>query len=169
MTTRTQAPRGQAPAATRPGRTSGPLIAIGTGYFMVILDTTVVNVALPSLGRALDTGTTGLQWVVDGYTLILAGFLLPAGALGDRLGAKRMFQAGMAAQAAGVVALAAFTAALIEAGRLGVTSPVVLGALVARRATFLPGLHAAAIIGGAAFLLGCGLTIAAVVRRPGRI
>ena len=84
-------------AATRPGRMSGwPLIAICTGYFMVILDTTVVNVALPSLGRALHTGTTGLQWVVDGYTLILAGFLLPAGALGDRLGAKRMFQAGMA-------------------------------------------------------------------------
>ena len=62
-------------------RSGWPLIAICTGYFMVILDTTVVNVALPSLGRALETGTTGLQWVVEGYTLILAGFLLPPGAL----------------------------------------------------------------------------------------
>jgi DHA2 family methylenomycin A resistance protein-like MFS transporter len=66
------------------------------GYFMVILDTTVVNVALPALGRDLHAGVSGLQWVVDGYTLILAGFLLSAGALGDRLGAKRVFQAGMA-------------------------------------------------------------------------
>jgi DHA2 family methylenomycin A resistance protein-like MFS transporter len=73
-----------------------PLAAICTGYFMVILDTTVVNVALPSLGRGLHAGTAGLQWAVDGYTLILAGFLLSAGALGDRLGAKAMFQAGMA-------------------------------------------------------------------------
>lgn len=73
-----------------------PLAAICTGYFMVILDTTVVNVALPSLGKGLHTGVTGLQWVVDGYTLVLAGFLLAAGALGDRLGPKGVFQTGMA-------------------------------------------------------------------------
>lgn len=72
------------------------LAGICVGYFMVILDTTVVNVALPSLGRDLHTGVPGLQWVVDGYTLVLAGFLLSAGALGDRMGAKRVFQAGMA-------------------------------------------------------------------------
>ena len=84
-------------ATSSPGNSSRlPLVAICTGYFMVILDTTVVNVALPSLGRSLHAGTTGLQWVVDGYTLVLAGFLLSAGALGDRLGAKAMFQAGMA-------------------------------------------------------------------------
>lgn len=76
--------------------TSGLALAgICVGYFMVILDTTVVNVALPSLGRDLHTGVTGLQWVVDGYTLVLVGFILSAGALGDRLGAKRVFQAGM--------------------------------------------------------------------------
>lgn len=73
-----------------------PLAAICVGYFMVILDATVVNVALPSLGRGLHTGVTGLQWVVDGYTLTLAGFLLSAGALGDRLGAKGVFQGGLA-------------------------------------------------------------------------
>jgi DHA2 family methylenomycin A resistance protein-like MFS transporter len=95
MTVRRETGVHEPPAS--PGTTSRlPLTAICVGYFMVILDTTVVNVALPSLGRSLHTGTTGLQWVVDGYTLILAGFLLSAGAVGDRLGPKKVFQAGMA-------------------------------------------------------------------------
>jgi MFS family permease len=65
-----------------------PLVAICVGYFMVILDTTVVNVALPALSRGLHTTTSGLQWVIDGYILTFAALLLSAGALGDRRGAK---------------------------------------------------------------------------------
>jgi DHA2 family methylenomycin A resistance protein-like MFS transporter len=72
-----------------------PLIAICIGYFMVILDATVVNVALPALGRDLGGGVSGLQWVVDGYTLVFAGLLLSGGSLGDRLGGRRVFQAGL--------------------------------------------------------------------------
>jgi DHA2 family methylenomycin A resistance protein-like MFS transporter len=72
-----------------------PLIAICLGYFMVILDATVVNVALPALGHDLGGGVSGLQWVVDGYTLVFAGLLLSAGSLGDRLGGRHVFQAGL--------------------------------------------------------------------------
>ena len=72
-----------------------PLIAVSLGYFMVILDATVVNVALPSLGRDLGGGVSDLQWVVDGYTLVFAGLLLSAGSLGDLLGGRRVFEAGL--------------------------------------------------------------------------
>jgi DHA2 family methylenomycin A resistance protein-like MFS transporter len=72
-----------------------PLIAICLGYFMVILDATAVTVALPDLARDLGGGVSGLQWVVDGYTLVFAGMLLSAGSLGDRLGGRRVFQAGL--------------------------------------------------------------------------
>jgi DHA2 family methylenomycin A resistance protein-like MFS transporter len=74
---------------------SPALVAICLGYFMVILDTTVVNAALPALRRDLGTGVSGLQWVVDGYTLLFASLLLSGGTLGDRFGARRMFQTGL--------------------------------------------------------------------------
>jgi DHA2 family methylenomycin A resistance protein-like MFS transporter len=71
------------------------LVAICAAYFMVILDTTVVNVALPALSRDLHTTTTQLEWVVDAYSLVFAALLLSTGALGDRRGAKGVFQAGV--------------------------------------------------------------------------
>ncbi len=70
-------------------------MAICAAYFMVILDTTVVNVALPALSEGLHTTTTELEWVVDGYSLVFAALLLSTGALGDRRGAKSVFQAGV--------------------------------------------------------------------------
>ena len=72
-----------------------PLLVVCLGYFLVILDTTVVNVALPAIGRGLHARVGGLQWVVDAYTVVLAGLLLSAGALGDRLGSRRVFVAGL--------------------------------------------------------------------------
>src|SRR4051794_25821811 len=71
------------------------LVAICLGYFMVILDATVVNVALPALADDLGGGLSGLQWVLDGYTLVFAGLLLSAGSLGDRLGGRRVFDSGL--------------------------------------------------------------------------
>jgi DHA2 family methylenomycin A resistance protein-like MFS transporter len=65
------------------------------GYFMVILDTTIVNVALPALRADLGASVAGLQWVVDGYLLMLAALLLSGGVLADRLGARRVFQLGL--------------------------------------------------------------------------
>jgi MFS transporter, DHA2 family, methylenomycin A resistance protein len=71
------------------------LAAICTGYFMTILDVTVVNVALPSIQTHLGAGLSGLQWIVDGYALVFASLLLTGGALGDRLGGKRVFLVGL--------------------------------------------------------------------------
>jgi DHA2 family methylenomycin A resistance protein-like MFS transporter len=71
------------------------LMALCLGFFMVIIDVTVVNVALPSLAQQLHTQITGLQWVVDGYTLTFACLLLSAGHLADRVGAKASFLWGL--------------------------------------------------------------------------
>ncbi len=59
------------------------------GFFMITIDVSAVNVALATMGRQLHTATAGLQWVVDGYTLMFAALLLSAGALSDRIGARR--------------------------------------------------------------------------------
>jgi len=72
------------------------LASVCLGYFMAVLDSTVVNVALPDMARSLGTGIAGMQWVVDGYALLFASLLLTAGALGDRLGNRGMFVAGLA-------------------------------------------------------------------------
>jgi DHA2 family methylenomycin A resistance protein-like MFS transporter len=84
------------PAAPAPRTASLALVVICVGYFLVILDATVVNVALPAIGRELRGGVAGLQWVVDAYTLSFAGLLLAGGALAERLGGRRVFAAGLA-------------------------------------------------------------------------
>jgi DHA2 family methylenomycin A resistance protein-like MFS transporter len=85
------------------------LIAAVIGFFVVTLDAAVVNVALPSIRDGFGGGISGLQWVVDGYTLAFAGLLLSAGALSDRLSARRAFALGMGVFAAGSAACGAAT------------------------------------------------------------
>jgi EmrB/QacA subfamily drug resistance transporter len=70
------------------------LILISIATFMLLLDITVVNVALPDIQRDLDASLSSLQWVVDAYSLMLAAVLLTAGSLGDRLGRRRVFAIG---------------------------------------------------------------------------
>ena len=70
------------------------LILISIATFMLLLDITVVNVALPDIQRDLDASLSSLQWVVDAYSLMLAAILLTAGSLGDRLGRRRVFSIG---------------------------------------------------------------------------
>ena len=77
------------------------------GFFVMTLDAVVVNVALPSIRGGLGGGITGLQWVVDGYTLMFAALLLSSGALSDRIGASRAFAAGLALFAVASVACGA--------------------------------------------------------------
>ena len=62
---------------------------------IVGLDTTIVNVALPAIRRDLDASVSGLQWVIDAYTLVLASLLMLSGSTADRVGRKRVFQAGL--------------------------------------------------------------------------
>src|SRR5881392_4056776 len=63
--------------------------------FAINLDTTIVNVALPTLVRELHATTTQLQWIVDAYNLVFAALLLAAGSLSDRVGRKGMLLAGL--------------------------------------------------------------------------
>jgi EmrB/QacA subfamily drug resistance transporter len=72
------------------------LIIVCVAIFMLLLDITVVNVALPDIQRELDASFTDLQWVVDAYALMLASVVLVAGTLGDMLGRKRVFLSGVA-------------------------------------------------------------------------
>ena len=71
------------------------LIAVCTGTFMLLLDITVVNVALPDIQRSLHSSFADLQWVIDAYSLSLAAFLLTAGVVGDMFGRRGVFAIGL--------------------------------------------------------------------------
>jgi EmrB/QacA subfamily drug resistance transporter len=71
------------------------LACCSLSLFIVGLDNTIVNVALPSIQRELGASVSGLQWVIDGYVLVLAALLLLSGSLGDRFGRRRMFRIGL--------------------------------------------------------------------------
>lgn len=94
--------------------TPGPglLLGLSLGYFMVLLDTTIVTVALPAISTSLDGGLSALQWVSNGYTLTFAALLLTAGALSDKFGGKRVFLAGL-------VAFAVISGVSAAAGSIG--------------------------------------------------
>ncbi|WP_433891167.1 MFS transporter [Streptomyces sp. CA-111067] len=106
--------------APRKGRDRPRLLltaALCAGYFLVLLDVTVVNVALPQIGSDLHAVGTGTAWVVDAYAVPLAALLLASGAIGDRLGHRPVVIAGFAAFGAASVAcaLAPTIAALVAA------------------------------------------------------
>src|SRR5438046_10504249 len=71
------------------------LVAMVFGLFMPMLDNLVVNVALPTIQDKLGAGVSGLQWIIDAYTLTFASFMLTGGALGDLYGRKRFFMMGL--------------------------------------------------------------------------
>jgi EmrB/QacA subfamily drug resistance transporter len=73
------------------------LTAVCTGVFMLLLDITIVNVALPDIQLAFSASLTDLQWVISAYALTLAAFLLTAGSLADRFGRRRLFAIGLVA------------------------------------------------------------------------
>jgi MFS family permease len=93
-----------------PGRRRWLILAvIGVAQLMVVLDATIVNIALPSAQRALGFSATDRQWVITGYALAFGGLLIVGGRLSDLLGRKRTFVAG----------LAGFAVASAAAGRSG--------------------------------------------------
>ncbi|GAA3294415.1 MFS transporter [Dactylosporangium vinaceum] len=83
-------------AVTSSPRRWWALVAIVLSVLTVGFDTTILNVALPTLATALDAGNDDLQWIVNAYVLVFAGLLLPMGALGDRYGRKRLLMGGLA-------------------------------------------------------------------------
>ncbi|MFE1296809.1 MFS transporter [Streptomyces sp. NPDC058731] len=113
----------------RPVRPWAVLVVMCAGYFLVLLDVTIVNVALPAIGARLGTGTGGLQWVVDGYALALAALMLSSGTAGDRHGHRAVVLTGLAVFGAGSLAcgLAPTAPALVAArGVQGVGAALLL-------------------------------------------
>ncbi len=93
------------------------LALVCVAFFMTVLDVSIVNVALPSIGRSLHFSETGLQWVITAYAITFGGFLLLGGRAGDILGRKRMFLVGVAifSVASLVCGLAGSTSVLVAA------------------------------------------------------
>ncbi|MEV5608109.1 MFS transporter [Streptomyces sp. NPDC052225] len=108
------------PEAARPAgaHAGAALIAALLGFTVITIDVSAVNIALPDIRTSLHSGMTGLQWVVDAYTLMFAGLMLSAGALADRAGARRAYAWGV-----GLFTLASLACALAPG----------IGALVAAR------------------------------------
>jgi DHA2 family methylenomycin A resistance protein-like MFS transporter len=112
------------------------LLTVSLGFFVIQLDVTIVNVALPAIQRQVGGSLAGLQWVLDAYTLVLAAAMLTAGSWADRSGARRVFTTGLAVFGIGSAACAAAPA---------------LGVLIAARA--VQGLGASALVPGSLALL----------------
>ncbi|WP_442814563.1 MFS transporter [Streptomyces sp. NBC_01198] len=99
--------RNMGDTARRPATPGRTLAAALLGFFLITLDASVVNVALPAIGSDLHGGLSAMQWVVDGYTLAFAALMLSTGALSDRIGAGRAFTGGVAVFAAASLACGA--------------------------------------------------------------
>ncbi|WP_062348935.1 MFS transporter [Herbidospora yilanensis] len=116
------------------------LVTTVLGSGMALLDGTVVNVALPDLGRALDADIEGLQWTINAYTLTLAGLILLGGSLGDRYGRRKVFMIGVVwfAIASALCGLAPSMETLIAARALQGVGGALLtpGSLAIIQATF---------------------------------
>ena len=134
---------------------------LGSG--LAFLDGTVVNVALPEIGRDLDASTSSLQWILNGYLLTLASLILLGGSLGDRLGRRRIFVLGVGLFTfASLLCAAAPTVEVLIAARLlqGVGGALLTpGSLAMIEASFRPGDRARAIgawsgLGGVATAIG---------------
>jgi len=114
------------------------LVVTCLGQFMVLLDNTIVGAALPDMQHRLDTGLTGLQWIVDAYVLLVAMLLLSGGVFADRFGRKRVYLSGVAVfTAASVLCSVAPSVGWLVAGRVlqgvgaAALSPASLALLVA--------------------------------------
>src|SRR6266700_174622 len=119
------------------GRRGLAHVVLCTGMLMIVLDATIVNVALPSIQRDLGFSPSGLAWVVNAYLVPFGGLLLLAGRLGDLVGRKRVFTAGLAVfTAASLLCGLSGSQELLVAARLlqgvggAMTSAVILGVIV---------------------------------------
>ncbi|MEV7806833.1 MFS transporter [Microbispora sp. NPDC088329] len=144
-----------------PGRWVLLTTVLGSG--MATLDGTVVNVALPALGRDLRTGMSGLQWTVNAYTLTMAALILLGGSLGDRLGRRKVFVAGVVwfALASALCGAAPNTPVLVLARALqGIGGALLIpGSLAIIQASYVPDDRPRAVgawsgLGGVAAALG---------------
>ncbi|MFE7586602.1 MFS transporter [Streptomyces gardneri] len=149
------------PAPTHPRRWTA-LALICAAQFMLILDVTVVNVALPALSTDLDLSRTALTWVVTAYTLCFGGLMLLGGRLADALGARRVLLAGLALfTAASLVCGLAPNAPVLLAGRVaqGVGAALLSPAALALVTTAFHGAERAKALGAWAAIGGTGSAV----------
>ncbi len=161
--TETPAPQGDAGLRIKSARGRWVVAATVLGSGIAALDATVVGIALPAIGRDFHTGVTSVQWVVDAYTLTLAGLLLLGGTLGDSYGRRKMFAIGVAwfAVASLLCGVAPDVQVLIAARALQGVGGALLtpGSLAILQASFAQDDRAAAIgawsgLGGLATAIG---------------
>jgi len=159
-------PRQSTAAATDDGKKWWVLVAMVFGLFMPMLDNLVVNVALPTIQHKLGAGVSGLQWIIDAYTLTFASFMLTGGALGDLYGRKRFFMSGLIVFVTGslLCGLSATTGQLIAFRALqGLGAAMLLpGSLSIITATFT-GKDRGAAIGIWAAMSGLAIAIGPVI------
>ncbi|WP_248581345.1 MFS transporter [Nocardioides sp. InS609-2] len=153
----------------------GPLIGLSLGYFMVLLDSTILNVALPSIATDLGASVSGQQWTVTAYLVTFGAFLLSSGAVADWIGARRTFLIGLAAFGAmslmcalapNLLTLVVFralqgaAAALIPASTLSLIGAMYVDSAMRHRAVGLwalltgVGFAAGPLVGGAVLAVG---------------
>src|SRR5215475_6846488 len=156
----------QAGVRPAPANRWATLAVLCLSLLVIVVDTTIVNVALPTLARQLHATTSGLQWIVDGYTLAFASLLLLAGALADRFGRHRALAAGLAAFAIAslAAALTRTTGELIAArAAMGVAAAFIMPAtLSVLTSVFTDRAERARAIGLWAAVSGLGVAIGPV-------
>ena len=150
-------------AAARP-RKGVLLVLVCLAQLMVILDVSIVNVALPSIRDGLRFSTTGLQWVVNAYTLTFAGFLLLGGRAADLLGRRRVFLAGTA-----LFALASLACALADSRSLLIGDALCRASVVrsSRRRASRSSPHPSRRVASAVVRWAYGVRWAALAAAPG--
>src|SRR5262245_20849986 len=105
------------------------LAVLSTSLVMIIMDNTILNVALPHLAQDLGAGTSQLQWIVDAYTIVFAGLLLTLGAFGDRRGRRAALLAGLVVFAAGSISATMATGAswlIVSRGVMGIGGALIM-------------------------------------------
>ena len=143
------------------------LVICSTGLLMVGVDATIVNIALPSIHRSLDSSLAGLQWTIDAYTLVLASLLMLAGSTADRVGRRRVFELGLLVFSLGslLCALAPTQSVLIAARVLqaiggSMLSPVAVSII---RTVFVNPVERARAIGVYAAMFGVSIALGPVL------
>ncbi|RXW33353.1 MFS transporter [Propioniciclava flava] len=164
--TSTDAPRSHParPAAKRP---FVALAILCLAELVGVMDNTIINVGIPTLGRAFDASTTQLQWIVDAYTLVFAVLMLPGGYLGDRWGRRRVLIAGLLGFAAVSLASALTThlgVLIALRALLGICAALVFPATLSLISTIFHGTkHHALAVGLWAATAGLGIALGPVL------
>ena len=143
------------------------LIFLAVALLIISLDNTVLNVALPSIANDLGASSSGLQWIVDSYTLVFAAILLTAGSMGDRLGRKKALIVGLSVFGIGSLACALSTSEVMLIGFrafLGIGGAIIMpSTLSIITATFLDPRERAQAIAIWAGVFGLGMGIGPVI------